>query len=367
MTPSRKRTLLTAGWIGFVLLLVIEAWRLIPGCSSPQDSPAPAPEAYAPAPPAAENTDAVTVATRHPGEQEIPKNPPEPYPGWNELLAEIDANGFSADADRMIRKAAADSPSVELLSERLDQGSHLERQIAMRILVAIGTPPAMEQVLSVLEQEEDLFATEELTRSFQSLDNPAAWPPLATHLLESQNHVVLSELQKALARIAPPECIQVLGDMLDQPLADWQRLNILTVLAAVRSEASVDVLHDLALATTNEQVLGAAAEALRTTGSPESVRALADLIVERDITNVDHPLVIALARIQSSQALPVLIERMESATHPAVKHAAARALAAVQAERDTEELDAVLTPPPDDLPPTLLAPPPAEDSPFAGP
>lgn len=234
------------------------------------------------------------------------------------------------------------SANLEDLAARLSRGSVEDRETAARALIADGSPESVAQYLAVLQAEPDLYAVERLVRTLQGLDNPAAWSALAPFLTNSQNHVILSETQNALARIGSEESVIALLAMLQTDLNDWQLQNVLAALARTRTEAAVAPMLEAALATTDDHYLEVVAPVLSAIGTPEAIFGLAQLIEVRGFTNPINPLSDALAQTRSYAAIPALMTLLTTSPNALVKNASAQALAYAQQQLGGIGLDALL-------------------------
>jgi HEAT repeat protein len=231
---------------------------------------------------------------------------------------------------------------LNVLLAQLKSGPIEKREEAARGLIANGSPEAIAPFLAALQADSDLLAVERLARSFQGLDDPAAWSALVPFLTNSQNHVILTEAENALGRIANPESVNALLAMLQADLNEWQRGNVLTALSRIHTSASVDPILEVALASSDDRFLEVAASVLSSIGTPEAIYGLADIIQTRGVTNSINPLSDALAQTRSKTALPALVTLFTTATNPVVKNASARALADAQQQLGGIGLDALI-------------------------
>lgn len=133
-------------------------------------------------------------------------------------------------------------------------------------------------------------------------------------------------LNTELKKVAHYEATLGLLDALKDEPSDERRLHYRMLLRSLRNELAIPALGDLVSTDQPNDFEEDAAAALAGIGTPEAVIALMKGVERREISDVEHPFLVALRSVQNKDALFIMAHTFERSEHESVRHAAATVL-----------------------------------------
>lgn len=166
--------------------------------------------------------------------------------------------------------------NLELLA-----GSFEKQLAAVDELVELGSPQAVEELMSFVVSLPDGDLKEEVVRRSSSITNRESMPTVLAHLVETQDSGVLRMSREIFGRLVDPESIQTLLDDYDSSSDQITRERLAVSVSYISNEIAVPVLMQIMSApdtSATDGMVRASAQALRQIGTAPAVDALIERI-----------------------------------------------------------------------------------------